>query len=262
VAVTAGRGSPGIAATGGKKLVQAAPDRARARSDDMAADAMFGNLDRGLRLHRPSADAGEGAAEVTPLRVPCFTPGTRVATPEGERPVHELRPGDRVVTRDNGIQEVRWVGRCRLDWARLASERHMRPVLIEAGALGNGLPERDMLVSPQHRVLVANERTQLYFDEREVLVAAKHLINHRSIREIDAPGVTYIHFMCARHEVVLSNGAWTESFQPADTTLKGMGNAQRLELLQLFPELAAPGATDRYASARRTLRGQEAKLLA
>ncbi len=225
----------------------------------MAADAIFGNLDRGLHLH--AREGNDGAGQVTPLRVPCFTPGTRVATPDGERPVHELRAGDRVVTRDNGLQEVCWVGRCRLDWHRLASERHMKPVLIEAGALGHGLPERDMLVSPQHRVLVANERTQLFFEEREVLVAAKHLINHGSIREIDAPGVTYVHFMCARHEVVLSNGAWTESFQPADRSLKGMGNAQRLELQQLFPELADPDTTERFAAARRTLGRQEAKLL-
>jgi hypothetical protein len=226
----------------------------------MAADAIFGNPGRGLR--RPGQQDGAEGEPIASLRVPCFTPGTRVATPEGERPVHELRPGDRVVTRDNGLQEVRWVGRCRLDWTGLAAARHLRPVLIEAGALGNGLPERDMLVSPQHRVLVANERTQLHFDEHEVLVAAKHLINHRTIREVDSPGVTYIHFMCARHEVVLSNGAWTESFQPADSTLKGMGNAQRLELLELFPELARPEAAGRYADARRILRRDEARLLA
>jgi hypothetical protein len=227
------------------------------QENDMAADAIFGNPDRGLRQHgRDGADDS-----LRPLSVPCFTPGTRVATPEGERPVHELRPGDRVVTRDNGIQQIIWAGRCRLDWSRLASERHLKPVLIEAGALGDGLPERDMLVSPQHRVLVANERTHLYFDEQEVLVAAKHLINHRTIREVDSPGVTYIHFMCARHEVVLSNGAWTESFQPHDHTLKGMGNAQRLELLELFPELAQPVAAGRYADARRVLRRSEARLL-
>lgn len=221
----------------------------------MPADAMFGNPSRGLR--RPGKDDGPQV----PLQVPCFTPGTRVATPDGERLVHELRAGDRVVTRDNGIQQIRWVGRCRMDWTQLAAAQHLKPVLIEAGALGNGLPERDMLVSPQHRVLVANERTQLYFNEREVLVAAKHLVNHRTIREADSPGVTYVHFMCDRHEVVLSNGAWTESFQPADTTLRSMGNAQRLELIELFPELGRQGTGAAYGAARRTLGRKEARMI-
>ena len=194
--------------------------------------------------------------------VPCFTPGTSIATPEGERKVETLKVGDRVITRDNGLQEIRWIGTRKVDWATLGANPHLRPVLIEKGALGNGLPERDMLVSPQHRVLVANERTQLYFDEHEVLVAAKHLINHHSIREVEAPGVTYVHFMCARHEVVLSDGAWTETFQPGDQTLKSMGNAQRLELFELFPELAAAPGREGYASARKSLKRHEAKLLA
>mgnify|MGYP000754525250 CR=1 FL=1 len=194
--------------------------------------------------------------------VPCFTPGTSIATPEGERLVETLKVGDKVITRDNGIQTIRWIGARRLDWAELAAATHLRPVLIRQGSLGHGLPERDMLVSPQHRLLVANERTQLYFDEHEVLVAAKHLVDHRGIREVEAQGVTYIHFMCDRHEVVLSNGAWTETFQPGDQTLKSMGNAQRLELFELFPELQAGSGDGGYGAARKTLKRHEARLLA
>ena len=93
---------------------------------------------------------------------------------------------------------------------------HLKPILIRQGSLGNGLPERDMMVSPNHRMLVANDRTALYFDEHEVLVAAKHLVNHKGVAQVDSLGTTYIHFLCDRHEVVLSNGAWTESFQPGD----------------------------------------------
>ena len=193
--------------------------------------------------------------------VPCFTPGTSIATPEGERLVETLQVGDRIISRDNGLQEIRWIGARKLDWATLNANTHLRPILIEKGALGNGLPERDMLVSPQHRVLVANERTQLYFDEHEVLVAAKHLVNHHSIREVAAPGVTYVHFMCERHEVVLSNGAWTETFQPGDQTLKSMGNAQRLELFELFPELSAAPGREGYTAARKSLKRHEARLL-
>jgi len=194
--------------------------------------------------------------------IPCFTPGTLIATPRGEVPVESLRAGDRVITRDNGLQEIRWIGARELTWRDLNAAPHLKPVLVRQGALGNGLPERDMLVSPNHRLLVANDRTALYFDEHEVLVAAKHLIAGQGVHLIDSLGTTYIHFMCDRHEVVLSNGAWTESFQPGDMTLKGMGNAQRSEIFDLFPDLKTDAGLENYAAARRTLKRHEAVLLA
>ncbi len=193
--------------------------------------------------------------------IPCFTPGTTIATPKGERLVEELREGDRIITRDNGIQEIRWVGRKEMSGKALVANSHLKPILIRAGALGNGLPERDMLVSPNHRCLVASEKTQLYFEEREVLAAAKHLVGSEGIHAVDVMGTSYIHFMFDRHEVVLSNGAWTESFQPGDYSLKGIGNAQRNEIFELFPELQERQGLEGYQSARRALKKHEAKLL-
>src|SRR3990167_1252021 len=194
--------------------------------------------------------------------IPCFTPGTLIATPKGEVPVESLRAGDRIITRDNGIQTIRWAGQKAMSRADLAANPHLKPVLIRAGSLGNGLPERDMMVSPNHRMLVANDRTALYFDEHEVLVSAKHLITSAGVQTVDSLGTTYIHFMFDRHEVVLSNGAWTESFQPGDFPLKGMGNAQRGEIYDLFPELKTEAGLQDYAPARRTLKRHEAVLLA
>lgn len=193
--------------------------------------------------------------------VPCFTPGTRIATPKGEKLVEDLKAGDRVITRDNGIQEIRWIGAKVMDWKAVAVNPHLNPVLIRAGALGNGLPERDMMVSPNHRILVANDRTALYFDEREVLAAAKHLVDNRGVELVEPAGVTYIHFMFDHHEVVLSDGAWTESFQPGDHSLKGIGNAQRQELFELFPELETREGIEDYAAARRILKKHEARML-
>ncbi len=193
--------------------------------------------------------------------IPCFTPGTMIATPKGERRVEELEPGDRVITRDNGIQEIKWVGHKPITFKELALADHLKPVLIRAGALGNGLPERDMMVSPNHRVLVANDRTTLYFDEREVLAAAKHLVDNKGIQIVEPLGVTYVHFMFDHHEVVLSDGAWTESFQPGDHSLKGIGNAQRQELFALFPELETEQGIEDYAAARRILKKHEARML-
>ncbi|APX13727.1 hypothetical protein BWR18_06020 [Tateyamaria omphalii] len=193
--------------------------------------------------------------------IPCFTPGTLIATPTGERRVEDLKPGDRVITRDNGIQEIRWVGHRQMSGEELADAAHLRPVLIRQGALGKGLPERDMLVSPQHRVLVADNKTALYFDESEVLVAAKHLTDMEGIDVVEVSETTYIHVMFDQHEVILSDGAWTESFQPGDMTLGAMGDAQRAEILELFPELETVDGIASYASARRSLKKHEAKLL-
>ncbi|SFU96864.1 Ca2+-binding protein, RTX toxin-related [Aliiroseovarius crassostreae] len=193
--------------------------------------------------------------------IPCFTPGTLIATPKGERRVEELQVGDRVITRDNGIQEIRWTGAKPISWQEMQGANHLKPILITAGSLGNGLPERDMMVSPNHRILVANDRTALYFDEREVLAAAKHLVNNKGIFQVEPRGTTYLHFMFDNHEVVLSDGAWTESFQPGDHSLKGIGNAQRNELFELFPELETREGLEGFSAARRTLKKHEAELL-
>ncbi len=204
-----------------------------------------------------------GTLEFTEIEnvVPCFTPGSMIATPRGEVPVQSLKVGDKVITRDNGIQEIRWMGAKQMDFAALAKDPHLKPILIQKGSLGDGLPERDMLVSPNHRMLVANDKTALYFEEREVLAAAKHLVNNRGIYNVETVGTTYIHFMFDNHEVVLSDGTWTESFQPGDYTLGGIGNAQRNEILELFPELKTEEGLKDYQAARRTLKKHEARLL-
>ncbi len=193
--------------------------------------------------------------------VVCFTPGTLIATPKGERKIEDLKVGDRVITRDNGIQEIRWMGKKALTGADVEAARHLRPVLIQKGALGNGLPERDMMVSPNHRVLVANDKTALYFEDREVLVAAKYLTGLDGVDVVDVSKVTYFHFMFDQHEVVLSDGAWTESFQPGDHSLAGIGNSQRNEIFELFPELESAEGLKSYQSARRSLKKHEAQLL-
>ena len=208
-------------------------------------------------------DNVEGVLKFTEIEdvIPCFTPGTVIATPKGERMVEELQVGDRIITRDNGLQEIRWVGRRDMTAQELMAAPHLKPVLIRAGSLGHGLPERDMMVSPQHRVLINNERSALYFDDREVLAAAKHLTGIEGVDPAETRGVSYIHFMFDQHEVVLSNGAWTESFQPGEQVLDGMGNAQKLEIFELFPELQEAEGLKAYQAARRSLKQYEARLL-
>lgn len=170
--------------------------------------------------------------------VPCFTAGTMIRTPESEIPVEALSTGDLVMTRDNGPQPVRWVGAAPLDAASLAAAPALRPIRIEAGALGPGNPAADLIVSPQHRVLVRSRIAQRMFGTDEVLVAAKQLVMLSGIN-IDraAEGVCYHHFMCDRHEVVYSNGAETETLYAGDQALKSISPEAKGELFALFPQL-------------------------
>lgn len=186
--------------------------------------------------------------------MPFFTPGITIATPRGPVAVERLQPGDKVVTRDNGLQSIVWAGRRTFDFAALKVTPHLRPVLIRRGALGPGLPERDMMVSPNARLLVSPDRTPLPLAPGETLVAAKNLAEARDIRQVDVLGVTYLHMTFTRHEVVLANGAWAECFQPADTSLGAQGNAQRGEIRELFPDLDAGQRARRGARVRLRLR--------
>ncbi|CUH50834.1 Hint domain-containing protein [Shimia marina] len=191
----------------------------------------------------------------------CFTPGTKILTPLGEVAVETLREGDQVVTRDNGLQPIRWAGRKHLTAQQLAERRELSPILIKQGALGPNQPERDMMVSPSHRMLLVSEQAELMFDEREVLVAAKHLLHLDGVEKAVVDGVDYIHFMCDNHEVVLADGAWSESFQPGEYTMDGMGKEQRAEIYAIFPELREEAGLANYTAARLSLKRHEAQLL-
>ncbi|WP_319823574.1 Hint domain-containing protein [Thalassovita sp.] len=194
--------------------------------------------------------------------VPCFTPTTLIKTQRGEVPAGLLREGDRVLTRDNGFQQIRWTGQRALTAAELDAAPNLRPVLIRKDALGIGVPERDTMVSPQHRMLISGADTALWFGEPEVFVPASALLQRAGIRTPRAPGVTYVHFMFDRHQVVMGDGAWSESFQPGDMTLAGMDAQQRGELFTLFPDLARDTpTTESYPAARVTLSAQEALVL-
>ncbi|PQO24467.1 hypothetical protein C2I36_02180 [Rhodobacteraceae bacterium WD3A24] len=193
--------------------------------------------------------------------VPCFTPGTLIDTSAGARPVEALRPGDRVLTRDGGFRPLAWTGACPVTAAEIAADPSLAPVRIAAGALGGGLPLRDMEVSPQHRMLFAGGRAELLFGAREVLVPAKHLVGRPGITRVAGRGVTYVHVMCDRHEILRADGAWSESFQPGDQSLAGLDAPQRAELLRLFPELARAQGRARYRAARPTLKRHEARVL-
>jgi len=196
-----------------------------------------------------------------PQVVPCFTPGTLIETDAGPVPVERLKAGDRVLTRDAGFQPLAWVGRQTLDALQLIRNPALTAVRIAAGALGAGLPARDMTVSPQHRVLFAGPRAELFFGAPEVLVPALHLVGLPGIARDAARRTTYVHILFDRHQIVLSDGIWTESFQPGAYIMSAMEDAVRDEIVTIFPELATGAGLDNLAGARLSLRAHEARAL-
>ena len=193
--------------------------------------------------------------------VACFTPGTLIATPQGARAIETLKPGDLVLTLDHGFRPIVWVGIKRLSSALLAADAALQPISIQRGAFGNDTPNRDMLVSRQHRMMVSSPRAELLFDTHEVLVRAKHLVSLPGIEEVYLDSVTYIHIMFDEHEIVLADGAWSESFQPGDRTLAGIDADQRQELAAIFPELSDANRFAEFDAARLTLKAHEALVL-
>ncbi len=191
--------------------------------------------------------------------IPCFTPGTRIVTDHGEVAVQDLRPGDMILTRDNGFQPLIWAGSRVLAVADLVLQPQLCPIRISAGALGFGLPVRDMMVSPQHRMLIEGPRAEMLFGEAEVLVAAAHLTRLPGIEPAFPQGVTYVHILFDGHEIVCADGAWSESFQPAQRMMDGMDAAQADEILALFPDL--PRAEVAFPAARLSLKAHEARVL-
>lgn len=196
-----------------------------------------------------------------PTGVICFVDGTRLLTEDGEKRVEELREGDRIQTKDSGVQEIRWIGSRRITGARLQAFPELRPVRIGAGGLGLGQPDGDLLVSPQHRMLITGHRALELFNEREVFVAANDLVGQAGIHvDHERRGFTYYHVLLDNHEVVFANGVETESFHPASAPLESLDPQDRARLIERFPGLDYdPGAYGDHA--RRMLSPPEAAIL-
>ncbi|MFN3276691.1 MAG: Hint domain-containing protein [Paracoccus sp. (in: a-proteobacteria)] len=227
----------------------------------MRADQADGVLDQanGLRIWNNGVAVDASLLNFETTSVMCFASGTLIRTPQGEVEVQELAQGDLVTTVDAGAQPVLWIGHRTLSAADLQAAPHLRPIRIPAGALGCGLPARDLTVSPQHRVLVRSQIAHRMFGQDEVLVAAKHLVGTGGITVVaDAAGVDYWHFMFDSHQVVYSEGATTESLFTGPEALKAVSEEGRRELMELLPQLQDAS----FAPARALIGGRQGRNLA
>lgn len=170
--------------------------------------------------------------------VVCFAADVLIDTQDGPVAAGDLQVGQMVVTRDDGLQPLRWIGTRKLTARDLDAAPKLRPIRIRKGALGGGTPTADLVVSPQHRILVRSTIAQRMFGAAEVLVAAKQLCEIEGIDIAhDVLEVTYVHFLFDAHQIVVSNGAETESLYTGTQALGAVGEAAREEIFAIFPDL-------------------------
>jgi hypothetical protein len=187
----------------------------------------------------PNAGDNDGQLDFTDTySAICFCAGTMIDTDQGPRPIESLAAGDMVRTLDHGFQPLRWIGQRDLNALALQVAPNLRPIRISADALGRGLPQHDLLVSPQHRILMRSSIAERVSGAREVLIAAKHLVGLPGISEMTIPApVSYLHLLFDRHEVVFANGAEAESLYTGTQALRALTREARAEIFTLFPEL-------------------------
>ena len=214
--------------------------------DEVSEDVAF--------TYEVSSTTGENAVGFIIVdTVPCFVAGSLVRTEKGEVPVERLQVGDKIITKDEGAQPIRWIGR-----RRMPAEGKMAPVEIAGNTFGtHGL----VRVSPLHRVLVQNMHAELLFGSSEVLVAARDLVDGKAVRQGSGGWVEYYHLLFDRHQIIWSDGLASESFLPGPQTKSCFEDRMVEEITTLFPELD-PGTGEGYGpTARPALKHFEARLL-
>lgn len=190
---------------------------------------------------------------VTVETIPCFVSGTMIETVDGPRAVETLDEGDMVMTRDDGLQPLRWTGR-----RTVPATGKMAPIRLAANVLGQ---HNALMVSPLHRILVKDAVAELLFGEDEVLIAAKDLVNDTTIRPVEGGEVEYVHLMFDRHQVIYSEGLPTESFLPGPQTCKSFEAEIVEEITTIFPELDVMTGEGYGPAARPLLKRYEAEAL-
>lgn len=170
--------------------------------------------------------------------VVCFASGTLIETETGARLVEELVAGDGLVTKSHGLQPLILNMSRRLSAQDLQDNPKLRPVRISAGALGKGLPSRDLLVSRQHRMLISSKIAMRMFGKPDVLVSAIKLTELPGIYiDESVTSVTYHHLLMESHQVIFAENAPAESLLTGEEALQTLAPEALEELQTLFPQL-------------------------
>jgi microcystin-dependent protein len=180
-------------------------------------------------------------ASVTVDIVPCYCPGTLIRTAHGQKRVERLRIGDKVMTKSGAAVPVKWIGRRSYSGRFVLGRKDILPVCIKAGALDNNVPQRDLWISPHHAMYFKDEM------QGGMLIEARHLVKGVSIVQAErADKVEYVHVELDSHDVIVAEGALSETFLDDDS--RGMfHNAHEYD--GLYPDDVRQPA--RYCAPRR-----------
>ncbi|PIE11458.1 MAG: hypothetical protein CSA72_04920 [Rhodobacterales bacterium] len=162
-----------------------------------------------------------------------FGKGTRITMADGnQRPIEDLRPGDLVLTRDNGVQPLRWLG-----VSTLRASGAFAPVLIRAGALNNA---GDLLVSPDHRIMVYQREDKIGAGRPDILVKVRHLVDGDAISRQVGGHVEYYQMLFDHHEIIYAEGIASESLYIDHQTRELLPDEVASHISHLAPEDAEP----------------------
>ncbi len=244
----------GIAVTAGSSVTLTSGQTVTLNADGTLTVLSDGDVETAYFTY--TVDNGLGQSDTAIVQVnqlPCFVAGTLIDTPNGPVRVENLRPGDLVLTLDNGVQPIRWVGSREIE-----AKDNFAPIRICAGSYG---AEADVLLSPQHRVLIRDIWAELLFGDSEVLVKAKDLVNDKTVRREESEmTVTYVHLLFDQHNILTSSGLLSESYLPGPMMRHTFPDEACAEIITLFPELADIYSAG-WAAARPILKTYEAQAL-
>ena len=179
--------------------------------------------------------------------------GALIACEDGEIAIEAVKIGDIVNTLSDGPQVVRWAG---------CAEFETPVVQIQAGALGNNAPTRDLLIAPSQRMALTNWQAEVLFGESRVLVAAEALENGENIcllKQDQSPEL--FHILFDKHETIAANGTATESFYPTNTALNQLPPEARAALAKQVPELSTLDPSHPFDLVHQEISAAEAALL-
>jgi len=165
-------------------------------------DASFTNPVKTAGANSGDVNGGNGEVTIEPV---CYVTGTRILTDRGEVAVEKLQVGDTLVTASGAQRPVRWLGSRRVDCARHPRPSAVWPIRIRAGAFADGVPARDLWVSPGHAIFVEGEG-------EGVLIQAEQLVNGATIVQVPLATVEYWHVELESHDLLLAEGVAAESY--------------------------------------------------
>jgi len=181
---------------------------------------------------------------------------TNVRTPCGGRHVSNLRPGDLIVTRDAGLRPVRMIWSRTVTEAEMQADPSLAPVCLRPRAIGPMMPQRDLIVAGDHRLLIPGYRLNDQPDTAAALLPAREIAGTSDEAFVDrsTPGMTYYNLVFDAHHIFLANGMPVESFLITDDALSALEAGVRARIEEAFPEVAGKAEEHRalgYPTASR-----------